>query len=101
MARQSSLESSRFGGLGWSPALGLALLLALAGCSAGAPPRQSRFWADAYVFGTLGERQFDVRDVCGPRAVKRVEVVATPTTAVISIVTLGFYTPREVAIECR
>ena len=83
-------------------ALGVGLLaLALAGCREAVPPREAHIWADAYLFGTLGEREFDVRDVCGERGAERLEVLATPGTVLLSFATLGVYTPHEVQFRCR
>ena len=74
---------------------------ALLGCAASSPPPEARFWASTYAFGTLGEHEFDVRDVCGARGVERMEVVATPATVLLSVATLGMYIPRQVQIRCR
>jgi len=80
----------------------LVLLAALAGgCGAAAAPQNGRVWANSYAFGTLGERNFDARNVCGERGVERIEVLATPSTVLLSLVTLGMYTPKELRVECR
>jgi hypothetical protein len=86
------------------PRCGLAGLLVLSallgGCGAG-PAHNGRVWAKSYAFGTLGQRDFDARDVCGERGAERIELVATPSTVLLSLVTLGIYTPKEVRVRCR
>jgi hypothetical protein len=69
-------------------------------CSPSVPQRGAVLWANSYAFGTLGEREFDARDVCGETPPRRLEVVATPATVLLSVVTLGLYVPRQVLIEC-
>src|SRR5262245_1103538 len=98
MTPETSPRSVRSGRAGFFVGLVLAAS-AVAGCAASTPARGARFWANSYAFGTLGERDFDARDVCGERPPRRLEVVATPATALIGVVTLGLYTPRQVLVE--
>jgi hypothetical protein len=79
------------------------LLLALAGCAvppkAVAPVREH--WVPAYVFGIWGKNELDVRDDCPVTGAARVRIGATWSTVLVSLVTLGVYTPREVIVHCR
>jgi hypothetical protein len=79
------------------------MLLALVGCAeppnAVTPVREH--WVPAYVFGIWGKSELDVRDDCPTTGAARVRVGATWSTVLVSIVTLGMYTPREVIVHCR
>jgi Bor protein len=79
------------------------MLLVLAGCAEPphtvAPVREH--WAPAYVFGIWGKSELDVRDDCPTTGAARVRVGATWSTVLVSVVTLGLYTPREVIVHCR
>jgi hypothetical protein len=85
----------------WWPAL--LLLVFFASCAeppnAVAPVREH--WAPAYVFGIWGKSELDVRDDCPTTGAARVRVGATWSTVLVSLVTLGMYTPREVIVRCR
>jgi hypothetical protein len=76
-------------------------LALLGGCGASSAPRVKRLWANSYAWGTLGARSFDARDLCNGTGPKRMEVVATPTTVLLSVVTVGMYTPQEVQVQCQ
>jgi hypothetical protein len=94
---------SRTPGRGVAAGLLFALLALAPGCAASAPapaPAQ-RFWANRYAWGTLGQHGFDARDLCGDAVPEELEVVATPTTVLLSIATIGVYTPQEVRVRCR
>jgi len=54
----------------------------------------------SFLFGTLGDRQLDMRDLCPTGRAVRVAVEPTPATALTGILTLGLYTPREVVVTC-
>jgi len=58
-------------------------------------------WAPAYVFGIWGKAEHDVRDDCPSRGASGVRIGATWSTLLVSVVTLGMYTPREVEVRCR
>ena len=76
------------------------LLASLTGCAA-EQARGVRLWTPSYAFGTLGYRDFDVRNYCGERGARELVVTGTPGTLAVSVLTLGVYTPREVRFECR
>jgi hypothetical protein len=79
----------------------LGVLALVTGCGASGQQPAQRFWANRYAWGTLGQRGFDTRDLCGDAGPEELEVVATPTTVALSIATLGVYTPQEVRVRCR
>jgi hypothetical protein len=54
----------------------------------------------SYVLGTLGDREVDLRDVCGGRTARRISVVPSAGSTLLGILTLGFYTPRELHVTC-
>jgi len=91
----------RNGRPGWLTVATCTLVLgSLAGCST-QQQHGVRLWTPSFAFGTLGYRDFDVRTYCGTRGARKLQVLGTPGTLAVSVVTLGVYTPREVRIECR
>jgi hypothetical protein len=64
-------------------------------------PNEYAAWVNGFAFGTLGSRSLDVRDVCPSGVAKGVAVEQTPVTAVLTVVSIGFYTPRQLRIRCR
>ena len=83
-----------------------ACALALAGCaSANAdlhPPRVTEaHWVSSYVLGVWGTAEFDIRDDCPSGVAESVRIGPTWATLLVSIGTLGLYTPREVIVHCR
>ena len=85
----------------------LALLL-LVGCykatfyqnpNAVAGARHER-WSAFFIYGLVGSQHFDVRDFCGQDAVAEVRTGANFATGLVSIVTIGIYTPHKVYITC-
>jgi hypothetical protein len=83
--------------------LALSLLCAPLGCAAtppaAAPPHEH--WIPGYVFGIWGKGELDVRDDCPTAGAASVRIGATWSTLVVSLVTLGMYTPREAIVRCR
>lgn len=83
----------------------LALLL-LSGCAATfrdpkVPAGEEKTkWAHFYVLGSLGQAEVDVRDHCPSARAHEVWVGEDVFTLAVSVVTLGIYTPRKVAITC-
>jgi hypothetical protein len=67
--------------------------------SAIAPTREH--WVPGYVFGIWGKSELDVRDDCPATGASRIRIGATWSTLLVSVVTLGVYTPREVIVHCR
>jgi hypothetical protein len=54
----------------------------------------------SYVLGTLGHREVDVRDTCGNQTARKLDVTPTAGSVALGILSLGFYTPRELWIAC-
>jgi hypothetical protein len=61
---------------------------------------EQRRWSSFYVFGTFGGEEMDARDVCPNGRVRHVRAEATPLTLLVSVVTIGMYTPRVLSIRC-
>jgi hypothetical protein len=83
----------------------LALAAALScGCAGAtpavvAPPREH--WVPGYLFGIWGKAELDARDDCPTTGPDNVRIGATWSTLLVSVVTLGMYTPREVRVQCK
>ena len=81
----------------------LGLLLVALGCTAtpaaSAPTREH--WVPGYVLGIWGKGELDVRDDCPATGAARVRIGATWSTLLVSVVTLGIYTPHEVIVHCQ
>lgn len=74
------------------------------GCSAtGHPPASAprAHWVSGYIFGLCGQAELDVRDDCPKSGAKAVRVGGTWSTLLVSVATLGMYTPREVQVTCQ
>jgi hypothetical protein len=71
-----------------------------AGACATPSSAERRVLLPSYFFGTLEQRTFDARDLCGGR-VTELEFASTPSTVALSVVTLGVYTPRELWLRCE
>ena len=73
------------------------------GCAATTPVASAphRHWVPGYVFAIWGKAELDVRDDCPTTAAASVRVDTTWTTLLVSVVTLGMYTPREVRVTCQ
>jgi hypothetical protein len=87
----------------WKPRALLALTaLSCWGCA----PREVRpgeyqAWVNGFGFGLIGERELDVRDVCRSGRARGVAVEQTATTTLVTLLSLGLYSPRQVRIRCR
>jgi hypothetical protein len=57
-------------------------------------------WADHFVFGLVGDKEYDVRQWC-PNGTGMARTGGNVGTTTLSIVTLGIYTPRKVYITCQ
>jgi hypothetical protein len=80
-------------------AFGFVVTASVSACSASVPP-QKVVPMRSYVLGTLGDRELDLRDVCGDTPVRTIAVAPSAGSALLGILTLGFYTPREVHVTC-
>lgn len=83
-----------------------ALALTVCGCAttfrdARAPAGVERSeWANFYLIGLVGEAEVDVRDHCPTGRAREVWIGEDVLTLGVSLITLGIYTPRKVAITC-
>ena len=80
------------------------VLVTLPSCASSSPtPRAPlrEHWVPGYVFGIWGTAELDVRDDCPTTGAAGVRVGATWSTVLVSLFTLGLYTPREVHVQCR
>jgi hypothetical protein len=85
---------------GPSASLGL-LLAALSASACAAPAPATRVIPmRSYVLGTLGDREVDVRDVCGRQPARALAVAPSAGSVALGVLSLGFYTPRELRIAC-
>ncbi len=83
--------------------LALSLVYAPLGCTAiphAAAPRRDH-WTPSYVFGIWGKAELDVRDDCPTGGAATIRIGATWSTLLVSVITLGLYTPSEVVVRCR
>jgi hypothetical protein len=86
---------------GPNASLGLLLVAALSANACAAPAPATRVIPmRSYVLGTLGDREVDVRDICGPRKARGLAVAPSLGSVALGILSLGFYTPRELRVEC-
>ena len=56
-------------------------------------------WADHYVFGLVGDKEYDVNEWC-PGGAGVVKTGGNAGTTALTIVTLGVYAPRKVYVTC-
>ena len=57
-------------------------------------------WLPAYLFGSVGGGDLDVRDVCASGTAQQLSVGSSFGTLGVSVLTLGVYTPREAKVQC-
>jgi hypothetical protein len=57
-------------------------------------------WANHFLFGFVGRKQLDLRDNCRQSAVETVELSSNAATVALTVITLGIYCPRRVAVTC-
>jgi hypothetical protein len=109
--RSSHGRSRRFNPCCAHPAPGLAgllLALTLPGCFKATfedarspePAETSVAYRSYYLVGVVGSGEVDVRDYCRSGRARRVRTESNFGTMVISVLTLGIYTPRVVTITC-
>ena len=56
-------------------------------------------WTDHYLFGTIGDEEFDTREIC-PAGTTAVQTGGNVGTVTITILTIGIYAPRKVYFTC-
>jgi hypothetical protein len=61
--------------------------------------REHDEWSDFFVFGTVGKQDYDVSQFC-PAEVAEVRTGGNFATGLVSVVTIGIYTPRKVYVTC-
>jgi hypothetical protein len=64
------------------------------------PGAQHDEWTDFFLFGLVGSETLDVRRFCPPHQVASMRTGANVGTGVISVLTIGIYTPRKVYVTC-
>jgi len=87
-----------------SAAVFTALLCGALGCASQNPAPASAthdHWVPGYAFGTWGRAELDVRDDCPIAGASDIRIGTSWSTLLVSLVTLGVYTPREVRVQCR
>jgi hypothetical protein len=57
-------------------------------------------WTNFYVFGLVGSEKVDVRPFCPGGDVAAVQTGGNFVTGLVSVVTIGIYTPRKVYVTC-
>ena len=56
-------------------------------------------WSNHYVFGLVGDKEYDTRDWC-PNGIAMARTGGNVGTSSLTIVTLGIYAPRKVYVTC-
>jgi hypothetical protein len=89
--------------------MGLATLASTAGCykatfvedpSALKREPSHEEWANHYVFGLVGDKEYDVRQWC-PNGTGVARTGGNVGTTMLTIVTIGIYAPRKVYVTCE
>jgi hypothetical protein len=57
-------------------------------------------WTDFFVFGLVGKEEFDVRSFCEGRPIAEMKTGGNFATSLVSALTIGIYTPRQVYVTC-
>ncbi len=57
-------------------------------------------WSDFYVFGLVGTEHFDVSQFCKDGQAAMVRTGGNFGTGLVSVITIGIYTPRKVYVTC-
>ncbi len=78
-----------------------ALVVGCASTSPVAVGPERAHWVRGYVFGIWGKAEIDVRDDCPTTGAESVRIGTTWSTLLVTLVTLGMYTPREVRVQCN
>jgi hypothetical protein len=57
-------------------------------------------WTDFFVFGTVGSEELDVKKFCSNGDAAVIRTGGNVGTGVVSVLTIGIYTPRKVYVTC-
>lgn len=57
-------------------------------------------WSDFYLFGLVGTESFEVRHFCPRGDAAVAKTGGNFATGLVSVVTIGIYTPRKVYVTC-
>jgi len=57
-------------------------------------------WLDFWVFGLVNEQNVNVREFCPDGRIAEVQTHGNFGTGIVSVLTLGIYTPRKVTVTC-
>ena len=86
----------------------LGALLALSGCykatfhesATAVRGRQHEAWSDFFLLGLVGSQTFEVTQFCGAQPVAEVRTGGNFLTGLVSVITIGIYTPRKAYVTC-
>jgi hypothetical protein len=53
-----------------------------------------------FLAGIIGEKEIDVKEMCGKRSIRQIQTQNTFMDSFLSIVTLSIYSPRTVRVWC-
>jgi hypothetical protein len=103
-----ALRSTRMQVKPWVRRLLLGALLALAGCykatfhesATAVRGRQHEQWSDFFILGLVGSQTFEVAHFCGAEAVAEIRTGGNFLTGLVSVITIGIYTPRKAYVTC-
>ncbi|HEX2677211.1 MAG TPA: hypothetical protein VHM19_11240 [Polyangiales bacterium] len=56
-------------------------------------------WNDFFLFGLIGDPKYDTRQACSG-AIAKVRTAGNVGTGLLSLFTIGIYTPRKVYVTC-
>jgi len=62
--------------------------------------KEHAVWSKFYLVGLVGHARIDIRDYCPSGRVHEVETAEDFKTALLTVLTVGIYAPREVYITC-
>lgn len=57
-------------------------------------------WTDFFVLGLVGREEIDVRSFCEGKPIAEVKTGGNFATSLVSMITIGIYTPRKVYVTC-
>ena len=85
-----------------------ALLLATSGCykapfhknASVVKGQEHEQWTDFFVFGMVGTEEIDVKQFCANGDAAVIRTGSNVATGVLSVLTIGIYTPRKVYVTC-